>query len=176
MPETPHYLVYSNDCQFGSIRQRHLSTRESPRMRFTSSLKSFQSVAFLKFKHCSMHVRRLAMVLSRPSKVDRRPFLTFSKPLFSRRPTTWCPWLSARRQHVKLLNNSDVPRRKPLVMLDFFLYSTLLVSRLALREGGGGGGGEWSTYPRIYIQGMDKSTFLNRRSTYPRYGKKVDLF
>ena len=39
---------------------------------------------------------------------------SLSMPLSYRQSMVWCPWICARRQCLKLLNTSDLPRSKPL--------------------------------------------------------------
>ena len=47
---------------------------------------------------------------------DRR-LHPLSTPLSSRRSMEWCPWLCASMQRLTLFNTSDLPRRKPLVIV-----------------------------------------------------------
>ena len=95
-----------SSVQFSSTWYIGLHAREA-HMRSTSSLTSFPSTAF---KTVSMFVL-FKMTLFHPFKEDRRA-LILSTPLSSRRPIIECPWLCARRQCLKLLNTSDLPRSK----------------------------------------------------------------
>ena len=61
----------------------------------------------------------MAMDLSSPFKEDRQA-LSLSATLSSRRSMVCCLWLCARRLCLKLLNTSDLPRSKPLVMVACF--------------------------------------------------------
>ena len=68
-----------------------------------ASLRSFPNVAFE-----PVPVFVWTMALSRPFKEDGLALLS------SRRSMVWCPWLCARRQCLKLLNTSDLPRSRRL--------------------------------------------------------------
>ena len=76
---------------------------EKVHMRSTPSLRSFLTGTVW-----------LTMAISRPFKEDRLA-LRLSMPLSSGRSMVRCPWLCARRQCLKLLNTSDLPRSEPLV-------------------------------------------------------------
>ena len=78
---------------------------------FIPSFRSFPNVVF----ETVPVLVWLTMALSRPLKEDR-PSLPLSTPLSSRRSMVWCPWLCDRRECLKFLNTSDLPKCKPLVV------------------------------------------------------------
>ena len=101
---------WESSVQFISV-QDGIYALEKVHMRSTPSLRSFPKVAC---ETVPVFVRR-TMAICRPFKEDRLA-LPLSTLLSSRRSMVCeCAWLCARRQCLKLLNTSHLPRSKPLV-------------------------------------------------------------
>ena len=118
------FLLLLFTTTFSSVRGGICALQKS-HTRSTPSLRSFPSVAFETVPMFNW----LLMALSRPFMEYRRTLL-LSVPLLQA-IMVWCPSFCASRYCLKLLNTSDLPRRKPLVMaalpatVSFFLYSVM---------------------------------------------------
>ena len=118
-----HLSVQFSSVQFSSVQDGIYALGKAS-MRSTPSLRSFPNVAFETVPMLVWLTMGPFLVLSR-NFVER--LLPLSTPLSCRRSMVWCPWLCARSSCLKLLNTSDLSRRKPPAMVAFFSASLNLL-------------------------------------------------